>query len=284
MPEQEHTRITYQYPGDGNTKLFPIHWPYIDRGFVVVKLQKDPRDEDYELLIPDSDYNWITDSQIEITPAPPSGSSVIITRNTPSDRALTKFRDGAVLLGKDLNGVSEQMLHIIEEGRDYTDQVHDYVGKAEGYLEKLAGLDEAVDRAEAAAERADKVLNLSIAVDDAPYGHVTSGSYNVDTGMLTFLIPEGKTGPDGAPGQDGRDGHDGQDGKDGQDGQQGKPGPEGPQGQPGPMGESPLPMAFGQFHITPAGMLRLSYSGSLEPEAYFINPETGHLEVAYADN
>lgn len=44
---------------------------------------------------------------------------------------------------------------------------------------------------------------------------------------LTFGLPAGPAGKDGAPGQDGKDGAPGQDGKDGAPGQDGEPGPQG---------------------------------------------------------
>lgn len=293
MPENTENRITYTHRGDGNTTIFPINWPYLKRAFVHVTLVRDPVLAADNIVDISGSVNWISDSQIEITPAPPPGSIITITRKTPSDKPLLLFKDGSTQLAADLNTVSAQLLHIAEEGRDYTEQVHDYVGKAEGYLEQLEGLTSAVKRAETAAERADQVLTLSIAVGDAPYGHAVSGSYNRETGMLTFHIPEGKRGPDGnkgetgntgQPGPDGRQGPEGNPGPDGKEGPQGKAGPEGPQGPPGEMGGSPLPMAFGQFRIKANGMLTLSYSGSTDPEQFSINPATGKLEVSYADN
>ena len=133
----------------------------------------------------------------------------------------------------------------------------------------------AVDAAETATQKNSELKNLSIAVDDAPYGHMMSAGYNAKTGMLTFRIPEGKAG---------KDGQNGKNGTDGTDGVQGPAGPKGPQGEQGEMGGSPLPMAFGQFRVTADGMLALSYSGSIEPEKIAINPTTGELEVYYANN
>lgn len=228
MPEQSTNRITYSYTGDGNTRLFPILWPYIDKGFVKVTLMRDARDNDPQNIT--ESITWNTDSQIEITPAPPSGSIVTITRQTPYDAPLTVFHDGSNQMADDLNTVGQQFIHITQESRDYTEQVHDYVGKAEGYLEKLEGLDVAVQRAETAAERADQVLNLSIAVSDAPYGHMTSGSYNVETGMLTLRVPKGEQGDRGEQGIQGPPGAAGPKGEDG------SIGPQGSQGAPGPSG------------------------------------------------
>ncbi len=74
------------------------------------------------------------------------------------------------------------------------------------------------------------LLNLSIAVDDAPYGHMASGSYNPAANMLTLRVPEGRRGEQGAPGPRGEVGPEGQRGPEGQAGPEG---PQGPQGLPG---------------------------------------------------
>lgn len=48
-----------------------------------------------------------------------------------------------------------------------------------------------------AVERANEIMLLSIAVDDAPYGHSASATYNAETGMLTIRVPQGPKGDSG---------------------------------------------------------------------------------------
>lgn len=205
--------ITYFIPGDGSTTVFPIRWPYLHPSYVKVGLRAEREEE-----ATPTEFTWLDAGRIEISPAPAAGLYVVITRQTPGDAALISFQDGSTFTGPQLNTISTQLLHLMQEGRDYTALVHDYVGKAEGYLEQLEGLSTAVAVSEAAAARADQILNLSIAVDDAPNGHVASGAYNPETGMLTLYVPKG---PQGDPGENGTDGRDGRDGKDGADGNPG---------------------------------------------------------------
>lgn len=111
---------------------------------------------------------------------------------------------------------------IYEQVNRIADRAEDAVGRAG---EAVVQAENAADRAESAAEtasgRANELQNLSIAVDDAPHGHVASGSYNPTTGMLTLRVPQG---PQGERGEDGQDGTDGKDGRDGKDGEQGASG------------------------------------------------------------
>ncbi len=196
-------KITYTYAGDGSKKVFPINWPYIDKDFVRVYLQDAQRGEAKKDIT--ASCRWLSDSQIEICPDPPPyGSTVTITRETPFDRPLAVFRDGSVQLADDLNTVSTQMIHITQEGRDYTGLVHNLVQNASGILEDYK--------------------TLGIAVDDLPYGRMASSSWNPATAMLTLYIPQGRPGvrgPTGPPGQ-------------------GEKGEQGIQGVPGPAGQVPL--------------------------------------------
>lgn len=53
-----------------------------------------------------------------------------------------------------------------------------------------------------AIKESSDLKNLSIAVDDAAYGTVASGTYNAGTGMLTLKVPQGKQGERGLKGTD----------------------------------------------------------------------------------
>ena len=154
--EHEKIQITYTYPGNGSTKTFPIRWPFIDRRYVKVFLSRNPAD-DTELYDKAEDITtlcaWLSNSQIEITPAPPSGSVVIITRQTPFDQTLATLTNGSNFLADDLNLINDQLLHIIQETKDYSQQVQDYVsGKyAEDAAESAKSAeDSATDAADSA--------------------------------------------------------------------------------------------------------------------------------------
>lgn len=117
---------------------------------------------------------------------------------------------------------------IYSEVNKIADRAEDAVTRAADAVERA---EDARDRAEIAAESAEtnagRIMNLSIAVDDAPYGHMASGSYNPATGMLTLRVPEGKQGETGIQGPAGVQGIQGPQGV------QGPRGPEGPQGNSG---------------------------------------------------
>lgn len=120
---------------------------------------------------------------------------------------------------------------IYAEVNKIADRAEDAVNRAG---DAVIRAEDARDRAEDAAERAvsksDAVLGLSIAVDDAPHGHSASGSYNPETGMLTFRIPEGRQGEKGEPGAPGQAGAQGPAGERGPTGEKGDTGPVGPAG------------------------------------------------------
>lgn len=101
-------------------------------------------------------------------------------------------------------------------------------GIAETAVQAKEGAEKARDAAQASAEKSEKyshqLTELSIAVEDAPYGHNASGNYNYETGMLTLRVPEGKQGVQGPNGERGEAGI---------QGPQGRDGPEGPQGNSG---------------------------------------------------
>lgn len=239
--EQQHQRITYSIPGDGATKLFPILWPYLDRAFVRIGLSQDASGTEPADITPSC--RWITDGQIEISPPPPAGSTVTISRVTPSDKPLVTFEDGAMQTADAHNTAVMQLLHVLAEERDFIRRWLDM------------------------EDRLQIISTLSIAVADAPYGQVCSGSYNARTNMLTLRIPEGKEGPQGPPGKEGN---------------QGPPGHRGEPGLPGdkgPMGDTPLPLAFGNFRVGTDGYLYIDYCGDVLSAAFAINPDTGELEV-----
>lgn len=247
MPEIP--RIKYEYAGNGSTSLYPVLWPYIDRNYVRVSLRRKGQDEKPQDIT--SSIRWISEHEIEVLPPPAQGETLYITRQTPSHRPLMVFRDGSTQLAADLNLVSEQLIHIIEESRDYTTEVHDYVGKAEGYLEQLGGLtqaledaedavtrsNEAADRSEGSAQKAadtvKELTGLSTVGQSVPHDHSAAVFYDSSKSLLTVFIPEGR------PGERGVQGPQGERGEDGKTGPEGKQGPEGKEGKQGPPGAPP---------------------------------------------
>lgn len=170
---------------------------------------------------------------------------------------------------------------------------------------------ESLQDAERAKAEADSLKHLNVYVEGVPYGTETVGDYDPVTGILTLFVqegPMGQQGPLGAGGPQGIAGEEGPQGPRGMQGTQGIPGehgvqgpqgvqgargpmgpqgerglqgtaaPAGAQGEQGPMGDSPWSMAFGQFRLQGADLL-VEYTGTTEAQDFFINSETGQLEV-----
>lgn len=181
--KHEKIQITYIYSANGSTKTFPIRWPFIDRRYVKVFLSRNPAD-DTELYDKAEDITtlckWLSNSQIEITPAPPSGSKVIITRQTPFDKTLATLTNGSNFLADDLNLVNDQLLHIIQETKDYSQQVQDYVsGK---YAEDAAASaksakDSATNAANSAKSAADSATAATASATAAKTSETKSAVY-----------------------------------------------------------------------------------------------------------
>lgn len=92
-------------------------------------------------------------------------------------------------------------------------------------------------------------------------------------GLTGAQGPRGETGPIGPAGPEGPIG------PEGERGPQGPEGPKGATGDKGPLGDSPLPLVFGNFSVTTDGYLQFEYAGTLSPNPFNINPDTGIMEV-----
>ena len=171
--------ITYSLPGDGQTFRFPVRFPYIERAFVHVFVGEEE--------VTETHCSWPDEGWIQVYPPPPDGSTVTITRRTPQDRPLVTFEDGATLTKQHLFMATAQGLHVMQEMLDMIQEL-------------------AADVLNTAGE-ARKILNLHIAVEEAPHGHVPAAVYDESTGLLLFRLPkakDGEPGPQGPPGPPGQ--------------------------------------------------------------------------------
>ena len=97
--------------------------------------------------------------------------------------------------------------------------------------------------------------NLNIVIKHCEHGESGTGSYDVDTGVLTLTIPKGEKGDQGEPGEQGLPGSAGAAGPAGPKGDRGETGPAGPAGAAGPKGDKGETGAAGAKGETgPAGM------------------------------
>lgn len=99
------------YTGDGTTVLFSVTFPYIEAA-------------DVEVLVNDvsktylTDWNFSTESVVQITPAPPSGQSVVIQRNTAEGQLKATFFPGSAIRARDLNNNFTQSLYVVQEDKN----------------------------------------------------------------------------------------------------------------------------------------------------------------------
>ena len=101
-----YSRVDYIYTG-GDT-VFSIPFSYIDKEHIKVFVN------DEEI----SDYNYLTDSQIQITKTILSGDSVAITRTTSINERMVVFSDTSILSEKNQNLSAQQTFNIVQEVYD----------------------------------------------------------------------------------------------------------------------------------------------------------------------
>jgi hypothetical protein len=106
--------MAYSYTevvADGNTYVFAVGVPYINKEHIHV----------YEDDVETTAYSWLTDSTIQFSTKPTSGTVVKIQRITPKDRRIVTFQDPSVLKQSTLNLNSNNLFYIFQELKDQLD-------------------------------------------------------------------------------------------------------------------------------------------------------------------
>ena len=102
------------YTGDGQTTVFAVPFPCLDRSDVIITVDK--------IIIPITEYEWLSASSIRFrTASPPSGSLIQIQRITDKTNPVVDFRDGSTLTEHDLDLAVTQLLYICQEAYDALD-------------------------------------------------------------------------------------------------------------------------------------------------------------------
>jgi hypothetical protein len=108
-----------KYTGDGTTKNYPVTFQYIAQTDVTVSVDG--------VSVP---FTWLSESLIQITSAPASGTAVDIRRTTKRDNALVDFQDASTLTEPDLDTMTDQLLFIAQEAYDLSqDSLRIPIGK-----------------------------------------------------------------------------------------------------------------------------------------------------------
>ncbi|MEM7200256.1 MAG: phage tail fiber protein [Planctomycetota bacterium] len=98
------------YTANGETTLFTVSFPYINREHVLVELNGS-------LQLDPSNYRWADDQHIEFLAAPTNGSAVEVIRKTPNE-PLVDFENGAVITEAELDLAHRQKQYRTEEVED----------------------------------------------------------------------------------------------------------------------------------------------------------------------
>ena len=103
----------------GSALQFAVSYPYILRSHVKVYYGRDILAGTHtSLLVDGTDYNWTTDTQITLTAAPSTQSTLTIIRETPTSSQLVPWQDGSNLIAEDLNKSDKQNLYAVQEVQD----------------------------------------------------------------------------------------------------------------------------------------------------------------------
>lgn len=197
------TPIRHVIPGDGVTDTFVVPWSYIEKNYVKVHLN----DADISETV-----TWLSPNIIRVYPVPLQHSTLTITRDTPSDKSLTEFTNGSRLGDDDLRRGLTQSLHVMEETLDDINHASEELvtssaeaveaarqarasevaaASAAGQaVESMRKSESAALRAELAAGGQYPEVELHVVTEIVEEGESLAGSYDPETGTLTFKIPK----------------------------------------------------------------------------------------------
>ena len=114
-----YTTHTVASTASGSGLQFSVNYPYILRSHVKVYYGRDILAGTHtSLLVDGADYNWTTDTQITLSAAPSSQSTLTIIRETPTSAQLVPWQDGSNLIADDLNKSDKQNLYAVQELQD----------------------------------------------------------------------------------------------------------------------------------------------------------------------
>lgn len=278
------------YTGDGATRDFIVPFPYI-------------KAEDVRAAIDDEDppaTTWITPGLLQFAVPPPNGAVVRIQRITDKESPAVTFQDGSVLSEKELDLIVTQLLYITQEAYDALDgetaiaakdraerilvEVTELYGKTAAEIMRFRAMTIEVRQSPTIPGEAQYDFDRGKLVLFIPQGPVgPQGPQGIEgvrgpQGLVGPQGPRGEAGPQGPQGPQGVQGPQGETGPQGERGPQGEAAPPGAQGPQGPMGDSPWSIAFGQFRLDGANLM-MDYTGTTEANDFFVNLETGCLEV-----
>lgn len=131
------------YTASGSTAVFAIPFPYRETSDIHVKVNAVEVDQS-TLAFPSS-------GQVLLPSIPTLGASVEVSRITDVSEAAAVFQNPDILNAPDLNGALNQLLYVVQEGRDVTVDISAINNAATAANQALAAAAAAQAAAEAAA-------------------------------------------------------------------------------------------------------------------------------------
>ncbi len=104
------------YSGNGSTKGFDVPFPYLNRSHVRVGYGFDyfANTIEQELTSP-AGFTWVSNTRVQLTTAPATGTTLFILRQTPDSAQLVPWTDGSNFHPEDLNTADLQALYLVQE-------------------------------------------------------------------------------------------------------------------------------------------------------------------------
>lgn len=104
-----------EYVGDGTTDTYDITFPFLRESDIQVFVD----DTEYLILATDGQptpyFDFITDTQIQLTPTPANATAVLVKRATEIDEPIVEFAADSALYADDVGNATNQSLYAIEE-------------------------------------------------------------------------------------------------------------------------------------------------------------------------
>ncbi len=238
------------HTGNGSRTDFDFPFPYLRGDHVTVYVGGDV-----------ISYTWLNASTVRISPAPTSGVTVTIRRETP-EVPLSVLRDNRPIPASTYNELLVQAIYYAQERPG------------------LPGLPGPTGPVGPAGPKGGKGDTGSIGPlgPQGPAGPQGIQGVKGETGVQG---PQGSQGPQGLRGLQGAEGPQGVQGSQGPEGPIGRTGPQGPkgdQGDPGPKGDTGTP---GQsFTVSATGPLASRATYDAEPSGFaFLATDDGNLYI-----
>lgn len=171
------------YQGDGSTTIWNIPFEFLSRDDVSVFNVDDQSPVNFV---------WLTDSQIEVTPAVASDVVFRIQRVTPIDKRVIDFQDATVLDEADLDTSANQNFYVAQELLDTVEDKMALIadGTWDGRGQRISNVADPVDDQDVATkgwsnQSSESNLGLTIAARDEAQQSATAASLSEQAAALS---------------------------------------------------------------------------------------------------